>query len=143
MYEYIKGIKIQTEEHMLTATEIAATIGVCTENDKPNALLVSSLIKEYIHNNNLQIFDYYYVYSKGCAQVYPIELWSEALSRFVYNNMSLSVNEVREYEVDIDGRKRTIKYKTLEGDNPNGINVSNNNREAAIINFNDYKNKRR
>ena len=139
-YEYIKGVKVLSEEHMLSATEIAATIGVCTENGRPNALLVSSLIKQYIHSNNLQIYDYYYVYSKGCVQVYPMELWTEALSHFVYDNMNSPVNEVREYEVDIEGKKKTIKYKTLPGDNMNGVGAHDG--ECVIINFSDYKKKK-
>ena len=139
MYEYIKGVKVLSEEHMLSSTEIAATIGVCTENGKPNALLVSSIIKEYIHSNNLQIYDYYYVYSKGCIQVYPLELWTEALSRFVLDNMNYPVYEVREYEVEVDGKKKSIKYKTLPGDNVNGTKVPD--KDCVIVNFSDYKKK--
>ena len=131
MYEYIKGSKVQLEEHMLSATEIASTIGVVTENNRPHGLLVSAIIRDYIYKNNLQTSEYYYVYDKGCMRVYPKEIWKKATSAFVFYNSILEKDVVR--VLQIDSEQRVYKYKIVD---------NCPKKECVIVNIEERKNRK-
>lgn len=85
MYEYIKGKKVQMEEHMLSATELASMFGLYTLNHNPNGLLVSQILSDYVQETNLNIAEYYYPHSRGAMRVYPEIVYRKALSDFVFD----------------------------------------------------------
>jgi len=100
MYEYIKGKKIQLDEHMLSSSELATMYGLQTENGQPHSLMVSAILREYARKTNLNIAEYYYAHNRGCMRVYPELLWKPAMSEFAYHN-----------DIDIDNGKQTRIYK--------------------------------
>ena len=108
MYKYIKGKEVLTDEHMLSATELAKLYGLLTMNNNPNGLLVCHLLADYIRDNNLNISDYYYPHSHGVMKVYPAFVYNPALSGFVFK-----LEEDKEYfYITRDSSKRSkIKYK--------------------------------
>lgn len=107
MYEYIKGKKIQTEEHMLSASEIAVMYGIQTENKQPHSLMIAAILREYVNKTNLNIAEYYYPHSKGCMRVYPKLLWKPAMSDFMYyNNLDIDNDkQSRVYKIDSEKKK--------------------------------------
>ena len=47
MYEYIKGKKIELEEHMLSASEIASLYNIFTVDGKhPHGLMISAILRK-------------------------------------------------------------------------------------------------
>lgn len=100
MYEYIKGKKIDCEEHMLSASEIATMYGIQTENKQPHSLMIAAILREYVSKSNLNIAEYYYPHSRGCMRVYPEILWKPAMSEFMYYN-----------DLDVDNNKNSRIYK--------------------------------
>lgn len=107
MYEYIKGKKIQEEEHMLSASEIATMYGIQTENKQPHSLMIATILREYVNKTNLNIAEYYYPHSKGCMRVYPELLWKPAMSDFMYyNNLDIDNDkQSRVYKIDSEKKK--------------------------------------
>lgn len=85
MYEYIKGQKVQMEEHMLSATELASMYRLETLKHKPNAILVGLILSDYVKDTNLNIAEYYYPHKKGVMRVYPEVLYRKALEEFVFD----------------------------------------------------------
>ena len=85
MYEYIKGQKVQMEEHMLSATELASMYGLETLKHKPNAILVGLILSDYVKDTNLNIAEYYYPHKKGVMRVYPEILYKKVLEKFVFD----------------------------------------------------------
>lgn len=85
MYEYIKGKKVQMEEHMLSATELAQLFGLYTLNNNPNGLLVAQILSDYVEDTNLNVSEYYYPHRKGVLRVYPELVYRKALYDFVFN----------------------------------------------------------
>ena len=104
MYEYIKGNKIQSNEHMLSASEIATMYGIQTEKGKPHSLMITAILKEYVNKTNLNVAEYYYPHGKGCMRVYPELLWKPAMSNFMYYN-DTDIKEINVYKIDSDKRK--------------------------------------
>lgn len=110
MYEYIKGKKIQEEEHMLSASEIATMYGIQTENKQPHSLMIAAILREYVNKTNLNIAEYYYPHSKGCMRVYPELLWKPAMSDFMYyNNLDID-NDKQSKVYKIDSEKKKFVY---------------------------------
>lgn len=116
MYEYIKGKKIELEEHMLSSSEVAAIYGLFTQESKnPHGLMVSAILRQYIIKNNLNIAEYYYPHSKGCMRVYPNTVWKPALDKFIYDN-DLDINQShqkRVYKVDSENKKFVFIHKQM------------------------------
>ena len=109
MYEYIKGKKIECEEHMLSASEIASMYGILTENKQPHSLMIAAILREYVRKTNLNIAEYYYPHSKGCMRVYPELLWKPAMSEFAYyNDLDVDNNQqAKVYKIDFEKKKFT------------------------------------
>lgn len=106
MYEYIKGKKIECEEHMLSASEIATMYGIQTENKQPHSLMIAAILREYISKTNLNIAEYYYPHSKGCMRVYPELLWKPAMSEFeYYNDLDINNQDIKIYKNDFEKKK--------------------------------------
>lgn len=107
MYEYIKGKKIECEEHMLSAFEIAVMFGIQTENKQPHSLMIAAILREYVNKTNLNVAEYYYPHSKGCMRVYPELLWKPAMSEFIYyNDLDVDNNQQPKiYKVDSEKKK--------------------------------------
>lgn len=85
VYEYIKGKKVSSNEHMFSATELAKKYGLFTFNMNPNGFLVSRLLSDYVIDNNLNVAEYYYPHSHGVMRVYPEMVYRKALSDFCFN----------------------------------------------------------
>ena len=80
MYTYYK--KIEKEEHMLYASEIALMFNLYSVNDKPATNFVSALLGEYIKDNKLEEDQLYYVTSKGfVTKVYPKDIYFKAIKK--------------------------------------------------------------
>ena len=109
-YKYIRGLEIISDEHMLSATELARMYGLQTVNGKPNAMLVSHLINDYVCKNNINVFDHYYAHSHGVMKVYPYSLYAKPLGDFVNIMQTLGGDQEREYTSKYP-EKRTIKFK--------------------------------
>lgn len=107
MYEYIKGKKVECEEHMLSASEIAMIYGIQTENKQPHSLMIAAILREYVRKTNLNVAEYYYQHSRGCMRVYPKLLWEPAMSEFMYyNDLDIDNNEQsRVYKIDSEKKK--------------------------------------
>lgn len=127
MYEYIKGKKIQTEEHMLSASEIAVMYGIQTENKQPHSLMIAAILREYVNKTNLNIAEYYYPHSKGCMRVYPELLWKPAMSDFMYYN-----------NLDINNDKKSRVYK-VSSEKKNFVYVHNKPEQKRIINISERR----
>lgn len=107
MYEYIKGKKVELDEHMLSASEIATLYSIVTvESKQPHSLMVSAVIREHIRANNMNISEYYYPHSRGCMRVYPVMLWKPIMDKFIYDN-DLDINKEQQmvYKVDAENKK--------------------------------------
>lgn len=104
MYEYIKGKKVQCDEHMLSASEIANMYGIMTENNQPHSLMISAILREYVNKTNLNIAEYYYQHSRGCMRVYPALLWKPAMTEFEYYHLDGS-KEIKIYRLDSEKKK--------------------------------------
>lgn len=85
MYEYIKGQKVQMEEHMLSATELASMYGLMTLKHKPNAWLVTQILSDYVRDTNLNVAEYYYPHKRGVMRVYPEIVYKKPLDDFVFD----------------------------------------------------------
>ena len=115
MYEYIKGKKIQCQEHMLSATEIANIYGIYKvpdkigENLKPNPIVVGAILREYDTVKNLNISEFYYPHSHGCMRVYPEIVWKPAMDEFIYKN-ELYKNPTDKQYLRIDKESKTYSY---------------------------------
>ena len=105
VYEYIKGKTVTLTEHMLSATELAKCYGLYTLNNKPNGVLITNILADYVTDNNLNIAEYYYLHSKGCMRVYPAQLYHEALTDFVFK-----LDSDVEYTYQSKMRKSKINY---------------------------------
>ena len=128
MYEYIKGKKIQLDEHMLSASEIATMYGILTENKQPHSLMISAILREYIRKTNLNVAEYYYPHSKGCMRVYPELLWKPAMTDFTYYHFDVdSANEPKIYKVSAEMKN----FVYLHG---------KSNRSHRIVNINERRN---
>ena len=127
MYEYIKGKKIQEEEHMLSASEIATMYGIQTENKQPHSLMIAAILREYVNKTNLNIAEYYYPHSKGCMRVYPELLWKPAMSDFIYYN-----------NLDIDNDKQSRVYK-IDSEKKKFVYVHNKPEQKRIINISERR----
>ena len=116
MYEYIKGKKIQEEEHMLSASEIATMYGIQTENKQPHSLMIAAILREYVNKTNLNIAEYYYPHSKGCMRVYPELLWKPAMSDFMYyNNLDIDNDkQSRVYKIDSEKKKFVYVHNKIQ-----------------------------
>jgi hypothetical protein len=81
MYTYYN--KINLEEHMLYASEIAYIYGIMTVNNNPATNLVSTLLDDYVKKNNLTKYQLYYKTQKGfMTKVYPMDIYSEVMCDF-------------------------------------------------------------
>ena len=88
MYTYYK--KVQDEEHMLYATEIAELYGVVSVNNIPATRLVSRLLDEYIKKNNLEAEQHYYITKRGFqSKVYPASVYSVVMEEFKKSLLNL------------------------------------------------------
>ena len=106
MYEYIKGKKVECEEHMLSASEIATMYGIQTESKQPHSLMIAAILREYVRKTNLNVAEYYYPHSKGCMRVYPELLWKPAMSEFMYyNNLDVDDKQSKIYKIDFEKKK--------------------------------------
>ena len=108
MYKYIKGHEVISSEHMLSATEIAEMYSLYTLNNKPNAKLVTVIIRDYFKDDE-DIYEYYYPHSHGVMRVYPYRIYSVALMRLALHLLGEQQQE-HEY-VSSDGKKIKFKYK--------------------------------
>lgn len=108
MYKYIKGKEVLMEEHMLSATELAKQFGLYTVNGKPNGMLVTNILADYVKNSNLNVSDYYYPHGHGVMRVYPSIVYLKALNDFVFD-----LEEDVEYNYVIEGKngKSRIHFK--------------------------------
>lgn len=124
MYEYIKGKKIECEEHMLSASEIATMYGIQTENRQPHSLMVAAILREYVNKTNLNIAEYYYPHSRGCMRVYPEILWKPAMSEFIYyNNLDVDNNNQQSRIYKIDSEKKKFVYVHSKKQQPKIISL--------------------
>lgn len=129
MYEYIKGQKVQLEEHMLSVSEIASLYNIYTvEGKQPHGLMVSAMLRDYINKKNLNIAEYYFQHSKGAMRVYPEMVWKPTMDKFIYdNNLDVDFNcEKRIFK--LDSEKKKFMY----------IHIKKNNSKRVV-----YINKRR
>ena len=128
MYEYIKGKKVECEEHMLSASEIATIYGIQTENNQPHSLMIAAILRQYVANSNLNIAEYYYPHSRGCMRVYPELLWKPAMSDFIYYN-----------DLDVDNNQQTRIYK-VDSEKKKFIYIHNTNKQQQrIINISERR----
>lgn len=127
MYEYIKGKKIECDEHMLSASEIATMYGIQTESKQPHSLMVSAILREYVRKTNLNIAEYYYQHSRGCMRVYPELLWKPAMSEFMYYN-----------NLDIDNKKQTGIYK-IDSEKKKFAYVHSGKQQQRVINIEERR----
>lgn len=108
-YKYIKGCEVLSDEHMLSATEIAKLYGLLTVNGKPNGLLACHILSDYVYKTNLNIAEYYYPHSHGVMRVYPSALYDKALTEFIF---PLEENQVYTYTTRDQGKgRRKINYR--------------------------------
>lgn len=128
MYEYIKGKKVECEEHMLSASEIATMYGIQTENKQPHSLMIAAILRQYVSKSNLNIAEYYYPHNRGCMRVYPELLWKPAMSEFMYYN-----------DLDVDNNQQTRIYK-IDSEKKKFVYIHNNNKQQQrIINISERR----
>ena len=121
MYEYIKGKKIECEEHMLSASEIASMYGIQTENKQPHSLMIAAILRDYVRKTNLNIAEYYYSHNRGCMRVYPELLWKPAMSEFIYYN-----------DLDVDNNQQTKVYK-IDSEKKKFVYIQSKNKQPQRI----------
>jgi hypothetical protein len=118
MYEYIKGKKVELEEHMLSASEIATIYNIFTvEGKQPHGLMISALLRQFIDKTNLNVAEYYYPHSRGAMRVYPEMVWKPAMNKFIYdNNLDIDFsNDKRIFKLDSERKKfMYIHSKTVK-----------------------------
>ena len=83
MYKYIKGTTILSEEHMLSASEIAEKYHLETLDGKPNEELIIFLIDNYMRDHNYKESEYYYVEKDmHIYRVYPCKTIEASMKEF-------------------------------------------------------------
>jgi hypothetical protein len=135
MYKYIKGKEVFMEEHMLSASEIAAMFGIYSNGKtaRPHSFLVAAILREFIERNNLNISDYFYPHSNGVMKVYPELVWKKAMNTFVFEQdlESKTPEEVLKYKINNSTDRQTCTFtyqpKLME--------------QSKIININGRRNK--
>ena len=108
VYEYIKGKKVQMEEHMLSATELASMYGLYTLKHNPNGLLVSQILADYVQDTNLNVAEYYYPHNKGVMRVYPEIVYTKPLFDFCFD---LEDGDVKIYVAKYEKKKINFVFK--------------------------------
>lgn len=120
VYEYIKGKKVQVEEHMLSATELASMYGLYTLNNNPNGLLVSQILSDYVRDTNLNVAEYYYPHNRGVMRVYPEIVYSKPLLDFCFDlkdgDEKIYVAKYEKKKINFIFKKTTkvVQYKRKE-----------------------------
>ncbi|MDV3428308.1 MAG: hypothetical protein LIR50_15025 [Bacillota bacterium] len=74
MYEYYR--KVNKEEHMLFAKEIAIKYGIYTVNNLPHSRLISHILME-IRLHTADCEQLYYSTRNGLAKVYPAYIYKQ------------------------------------------------------------------
>lgn len=113
MYTYYK--KIEKDEHMLYASEIAEAYGILTVNNKCATRLVSNLLDDYIKKNNLKSEQLYYITTRGfIVKVYPRDLYREVMYKFadaLFEKYGSSLSEYEKLQYKINDTNFTFKIR--------------------------------
>lgn len=109
MYQYFTPV--YSEEHFLSASEIAQQYGIFSANGAPHGrlikLLISSRIEEFHHTHQLPV---YYETKKGMMRVYSHHVYDKVMKDFI--KKSNLIQEELQSITMIDGNKKvTFKYK--------------------------------
>ena len=100
MYIYYK--KVESGEHMMFATEIAAMFGIVTAKDKPNSILVGFIIQNYIKSISNLNEPLYFKGFRGMTRVYSKEMYIPAIALFLEKEpyINKDKNDIKIYLVN-------------------------------------------
>lgn len=115
MYQYYTPV--YSEEHFLSASEIAEKYGVYSIKGVPHGRLVKLLIANRLHEfHHVHQLPVYYETQKGMMRVYSVNVYDEILKDFIKAS-SLVEEELKTIEM-IDGTKKvSFKYKLQNKNN--------------------------
>lgn len=103
MYTYY--IKVESEEHMLFASEIAKAFNLYSESNKPHIKLISTAIKHILKKESFTGSIYYQ--TKGSLrQVYPSSIYLKAID-YIEKNSHVINNTCK--GINIDGMNLRFK----------------------------------
>lgn len=101
--------KVESEEHMLYATEIAICFGINSEKDKPHGAFITKYLAEYIRQHIVGYKPLYYINMRGKAnQVYSKEIYTDAMI-----NLCRKMTE-RDKIYIVDSGDKNYKVKRVE-----------------------------
>lgn len=109
IYTYYK--KIEDDEHMLFASEIAKAFGIMSESTKPHSAFLKAYLKYYIEktkdrNKYDQLYYITFKYGKPLeVEVYPKWIYLRAMYELYL--ILEDINKV--YEIDINEKKYKVK----------------------------------
>lgn len=111
MYTYYN--KVEKQEHLLYASEIAYSYGLKTINDKPATSLVSSLLDNYIKEKKLEDKQLYYKTHKGfMTKVYPMSIYSEVMFNLAKTLIKTYQNfdeEGKVFKINVNNKNYSFK----------------------------------
>ena len=109
MYQYYTPV--YSEEHFLSASEIAEKYGVYSVKGVPHGRLVKLLIANRLHEfHHAYQLPVYYETSKGMMRVYSSAVYDEVLKDFIKAS-SLVKEELKTIEMIDENKKVNFKYK--------------------------------
>lgn len=87
MDKYVYYMRIEHEEHMLYANEIAKMYGMFKNNNPnhPDSAKVVNIMKKYAKSHDIEIKDIYYHTKYGLKKVYPEILYRTAIEEYKSN----------------------------------------------------------
>lgn len=115
MYQYIKGTTIHSEEHMLSATEIARVLDIYHSNPNkltPNSRLISAVVTEY--QKAIKDCSEYYYMGGRTLRVFPKDIWVPAIRMFLAkqeNEPCLKIEDMYVYTCSINNKKYNYLIK--------------------------------
>lgn len=76
-------LEVEYEEHMLYANEISGIYNMFTGINSLSTAKVTSILKKYAKNNNIEIQPLYYHTRYGLKRVYPESLYKPAMDEYI------------------------------------------------------------